>query len=179
MNDFSTRQLENQCRVSPTVTALVMTLRLVRSAVISTGSPRSLLSAIIQKRARVFCTLTSTSLAYPEHFRGWLLKWTNYIKGYWKRWFVLSNGLLSYYSDDEAVRLIQMEPPQKKTSGPVITEEGTTQTLVLSGPPDDQLDDENDPFTSTNTEMFLADDYELQGLCKGHCPFCRTSIDSL
>ncbi|CAI8031942.1 Intraflagellar transport protein 122 homolog [Geodia barretti] len=25
-------------------------------------------------------------------------------------------------------------------------------TLVLSGPPDDQLDDENDPFTSTNTE---------------------------
>ncbi|CAI8021388.1 Intraflagellar transport protein 122 homolog [Geodia barretti] len=28
-------------------------------------------------------------------------------------------------------------------------------------------------------KMFLADDYELQGLCKGHCPFCRTSIDSL
>ena len=28
-------------------------------------------------------------------------------------------------------------------------------------------------------QMFLADDYELQGLCKGHCPFCRTSIDSL
>ncbi|RMX53738.1 hypothetical protein pdam_00000317 [Pocillopora damicornis] len=33
----------------------------------------------------------------PDHFRGWLLKWTNYIKGYQKRWFVLSNGLLSYY----------------------------------------------------------------------------------
>ena len=32
-----------------------------------------------------------------EHIRGWLLKWTNYIKGYQKRWFVLSNGLLSYY----------------------------------------------------------------------------------
>ncbi|CAI8057296.1 Intraflagellar transport protein 122 homolog [Geodia barretti] len=45
-----------------------------------------------------------------------------------------------------------MEPPQKKTSGPVITDEGTTQTLVLSGPPDDQSHDENDPFTSTNTE---------------------------
>ena len=28
-----------------------------------------------------------------------------------------------------------------------------TQTLVLSGPPDDQLYDENDPFTSTNTEV--------------------------
>jgi intraflagellar transport protein 122 len=62
--------------------------------------------------------------------------------------FVLEEGI----SDEEAVRLIQMEPPQKKTSGPVITDEGTTQTLVLSGPPDDQLDDENDAFTSTNTE---------------------------
>lgn len=28
---------------------------------------------------------------------GWLLKWTNYLKGYQKRWFVLSNGVLSYY----------------------------------------------------------------------------------
>lgn len=33
----------------------------------------------------------------PDHFRGWLLKWTNYIKGYQRRWFVLCNGLLSYY----------------------------------------------------------------------------------
>ncbi|XP_078083029.1 oxysterol-binding protein 2-like isoform X1 [Mustelus asterias] len=30
--------------------------------------------------------------------RGWLHKWTNYLKGYQRRWFVLSNGLLSYYS---------------------------------------------------------------------------------
>ncbi|KAJ3605577.1 hypothetical protein NHX12_027622 [Muraenolepis orangiensis] len=29
--------------------------------------------------------------------RGWLFKWTNYLKGYQRRWFVLSNGLLSYY----------------------------------------------------------------------------------
>jgi len=29
--------------------------------------------------------------------KGWLYKWTNYIKGYQKRWFVLANGLLSYY----------------------------------------------------------------------------------
>ncbi|CAI8050968.1 hypothetical protein GBAR_LOCUS27953 [Geodia barretti] len=62
--------------------------------------------------------------------------------------FVLEEGI----SDEEAVRLIQMEPPQKKTSAPVITDEGTTQTLVLSGPSDDQLGDENDPFTSTDTE---------------------------
>lgn len=28
---------------------------------------------------------------------GWLSKWTNYLKGYQKRWFVLQNGVLSYY----------------------------------------------------------------------------------
>jgi len=32
-----------------------------------------------------------------DSFKGWLLKWTNYLKGYQRRWFVLSNGLLSYY----------------------------------------------------------------------------------
>ncbi|RWS12708.1 hypothetical protein B4U79_11050 [Dinothrombium tinctorium] len=32
----------------------------------------------------------------PE-MKGWLYKWTNYLKGYQKRWFVLANGLLSYY----------------------------------------------------------------------------------
>ncbi|XP_022666452.1 oxysterol-binding protein 1-like [Varroa destructor] len=29
--------------------------------------------------------------------KGWLAKWTNYLKGYQKRWFVLHDGLLSYY----------------------------------------------------------------------------------
>ncbi|XP_023716745.1 oxysterol-binding protein 1 isoform X7 [Cryptotermes secundus] len=29
--------------------------------------------------------------------KGWLYKWTNYLKGYQRRWFVLSNGVLSYY----------------------------------------------------------------------------------
>ena len=29
--------------------------------------------------------------------KGWLYKWTNYIKGYQKRWFILENGLLHYY----------------------------------------------------------------------------------
>ncbi|XP_044578176.1 oxysterol-binding protein 1 isoform X2 [Cotesia glomerata] len=39
--------------------------------------------------------------AKPQHgaqeMKGWLFKWTNYLKGYQRRWFVLSNGLLSYY----------------------------------------------------------------------------------
>ncbi|ELT99009.1 hypothetical protein CAPTEDRAFT_179200 [Capitella teleta] len=32
-----------------------------------------------------------------DQYKGWVYKWTNYIKGYQKRWFVLQNGLLSYY----------------------------------------------------------------------------------
>lgn len=32
-----------------------------------------------------------------DTYKGWLFKWTNYLKGYQRRWFVLSNGLLSYY----------------------------------------------------------------------------------
>lgn len=37
-----------------------------------------------------------STLAEPN-MQGWLSKWTNYLKGYQRRWFVLSNGLLSYY----------------------------------------------------------------------------------
>lgn len=43
----------------------------------------------------------SASAAAPapgsDTYKGWLFKWTNYLKGYQRRWFVLSNGLLSYY----------------------------------------------------------------------------------
>jgi intraflagellar transport protein 122 len=142
--------------------------------------------------------------------------------------FALEEGI----SDEEALRLIRMEAPQKKSSAPVIKEEGTTQTLVLTGQTEEQ-ETEDDPFTTCNIEesgefhpvvvgravltrlhrsevvvkrwgapignqyyrsvmpdfpislcgtcnkMFLADDYELQGLCKGHCPFCRKTIDSM
>lgn len=46
-------------------------------------------------------TATATN-AKPDHrndveMKGFLLKWTNYIKGYQRRWFVLSGGVLSYY----------------------------------------------------------------------------------
>lgn len=39
----------------------------------------------------------SEKASESDNFKGWLWKWTNYIKGYQRRWFVLSNGLLSYY----------------------------------------------------------------------------------
>uniref|UniRef100_A0AAQ6IMM5 Oxysterol-binding protein n=1 Tax=Anabas testudineus TaxID=64144 RepID=A0AAQ6IMM5_ANATE len=42
-------------------------------------------------------TLTPTPTPAGDTYKGWVFKWTNYIKGYQRRWFVLSNGLLSYY----------------------------------------------------------------------------------
>lgn len=39
------------------------------------------------------CTATNAE----AEMKGWLLKWTNYLKGYQRRWFVLCNGVLSYY----------------------------------------------------------------------------------
>ncbi|MCO5576850.1 hypothetical protein L7F22_030670 [Adiantum nelumboides] len=37
----------------------------------------------------------------PPTFRGYLGKWTNYARGYKTRWFVLENGILSYYHTQE------------------------------------------------------------------------------
>lgn len=47
-------------------------------------------------------TVLNTANAKPDsrndvEKKGFLLKWTNYIKGYQRRWFVLSGGVLSYY----------------------------------------------------------------------------------
>uniref|UniRef100_A0A8D8R439 Oxysterol-binding protein n=1 Tax=Cacopsylla melanoneura TaxID=428564 RepID=A0A8D8R439_9HEMI len=43
-------------------------------------------------------TTSESKVAHSDaEMKGWLFKWTNYLKGYQKRWFVLSNGLLSYY----------------------------------------------------------------------------------
>ncbi|XP_037673055.1 oxysterol-binding protein 2 isoform X2 [Choloepus didactylus] len=49
-------------------------------------------------QASAGATSSAPTVLLPlDSFRGWLLKWTNYLKGYQRRWFVLSNGLLSYY----------------------------------------------------------------------------------
>uniref|UniRef100_A0A3B4A1X7 Oxysterol-binding protein n=1 Tax=Periophthalmus magnuspinnatus TaxID=409849 RepID=A0A3B4A1X7_9GOBI len=42
-------------------------------------------------------TLPGIHMPCADTYKGWLFKWTNYLKGYQRRWFVLSNGLLSYY----------------------------------------------------------------------------------
>ncbi|KAJ8956395.1 hypothetical protein NQ318_015133 [Aromia moschata] len=39
----------------------------------------------------------SNSAQNEPAMKGWLFKWTNYLKGYQRRWFVLQNGQLSYY----------------------------------------------------------------------------------
>ncbi|VEN53429.1 unnamed protein product, partial [Callosobruchus maculatus] len=42
-------------------------------------------------------TSKSNSSQNEPAMKGWLFKWTNYLKGYQRRWFVLQNGHLSYY----------------------------------------------------------------------------------
>lgn len=42
-------------------------------------------------------TAVRTDSRNDVEMKGFLLKWTNYIKGYQRRWFVLSGGVLSYY----------------------------------------------------------------------------------
>ncbi|KAI0985698.1 hypothetical protein GJ496_010827 [Pomphorhynchus laevis] len=39
----------------------------------------------------------NVAIVNNANIRGWLQKWTNYIKGYQRRWFVLNQGILSYY----------------------------------------------------------------------------------
>lgn len=41
------------------------------------------------------------ALGQPPAMRGYLSKWTNMARGYRSRWFVLDNGVLSYYRSQE------------------------------------------------------------------------------
>ncbi|XP_051552233.1 oxysterol-binding protein 2-like isoform X2 [Myxocyprinus asiaticus] len=50
-----------------------------------------------QGKSAASTTASGTPSPGSDTYKGWLFKWTNYIKGYQRRWFVLSNGLLSYY----------------------------------------------------------------------------------
>ncbi|CAF0817646.1 unnamed protein product [Rotaria sordida] len=56
-----------------------------------------------QQQQPQYMQSTTPSVANgKDEMRGWLYKWTNYLKGYQKRWFVLQAGILSYYrSQDE------------------------------------------------------------------------------
>ncbi|KAI8494481.1 hypothetical protein Bbelb_277070 [Branchiostoma belcheri] len=59
----------------------------------------------------------SKGKAAPDEFKGWLFKWTNYLKGYQRRWFVLSNGLLSYYRMTQVFDLTAGYPGQLGDGG--------------------------------------------------------------
>ncbi|CAF1015690.1 unnamed protein product [Adineta steineri] len=53
-------------------------------------------TALTQRPLHMQSTTPSAANGKDE-MRGWLYKWTNYLKGYQKRWFVLQAGILSYY----------------------------------------------------------------------------------
>ncbi|KAH8406978.1 hypothetical protein KR222_002140, partial [Zaprionus bogoriensis] len=45
----------------------------------------------------------TSQTASDTDMQGWLHKWANMVKGYQRRWFVLSNGVLSYYLDQAEI----------------------------------------------------------------------------
>lgn len=64
--------------------------------------------------------------------KGWLYKWTNYIKGYQKRWFILENGLFHYYRKEADIgkksrRSISLH------RGHIFTEEGCNFVVSNAG----------------------------------------------
>ena len=60
------------------------------------SSQNSSVEKAVAAAAAAAAPLKEGAEGQPET-KGWLYKWTNYIKGYQKRWFVLANGLLHYY----------------------------------------------------------------------------------
>ena len=66
----------------------------------STGSVTEVAKSAAVEKAVAAAAAAAAPLKDAEgqpETKGWLYKWTNYIKGYQKRWFVLANGLLHYY----------------------------------------------------------------------------------
>lgn len=53
-------------------------------------------------------TTSSSQPPAPGDYSGWLFKWTNYLKRYKKRWFVLHDGYLSYYRSVRCYVISQM-----------------------------------------------------------------------
>ncbi|XP_045468816.1 oxysterol-binding protein 1 isoform X2 [Harmonia axyridis] len=64
-------------------------------------------------------TAKSASGQNEPAMKGWLFKWTNYLKGYQRRWFVLQNGHLSYYrvENNGAVSTLSLRRRRKFKSG--------------------------------------------------------------
>ena len=91
----------------------------------TTTSPTNLITAV--ENSGLTSSSTRSSLKHEEEnpsvVKGWLYKWTNYIKGYQKRWFILENGLLHYYRNKADIakksrRCISLH------KGHIFTEEG-------------------------------------------------------
>ncbi|TNN05042.1 Oxysterol-binding protein isoform 2 [Schistosoma japonicum] len=70
--------------------------------------------------------------------KGYLYKWTNYIKGYQKRWFVLQDGLVSYYRNQSEMAhtcrgTINLANAVVRNTGPTtfVISNSSTQTFHL------------------------------------------------
>ncbi|KAA3680820.1 oxysterol-binding protein 1 [Paragonimus westermani] len=73
-----------------------------------------------------------------DSLRGYLYKWTNYLKGYQKRWFVLQDGFVSYYRNQAEMAhtcrgTINLANANVTSTGPItfLISNSSTQTFHL------------------------------------------------
>ncbi|CAF0862198.1 unnamed protein product [Adineta steineri] len=96
--------LDNQSVSStPTNLAIFKTMQnTASSSNLSTIGTGIVPPAMHTQQSQYMQSTTPLAVNGKDEIRGWLYKWTNYLKGYQKRWFVLQSGILSYYrSQDE------------------------------------------------------------------------------
>uniref|UniRef100_A0ABM5F2Q3 Oxysterol-binding protein n=1 Tax=Pogona vitticeps TaxID=103695 RepID=A0ABM5F2Q3_9SAUR len=87
------------CHKQPPPTPPRPALVVATTTTMSLAAAESPAAVAVAAAAAPAAHAAGSSAAGPgsDTYKGWLFKWTNYLKGYQRRWFVLSNGLLSYY----------------------------------------------------------------------------------
>ncbi|RHZ88579.1 hypothetical protein Glove_22g187 [Diversispora epigaea] len=62
------------------------------------------IKTLLKQATAISGSSMSSPLNQPPKLKGYLLKWTNYASGYKSRWFVLENGILSYFKNQDDAR---------------------------------------------------------------------------
>ncbi|CAF1157947.1 unnamed protein product [Adineta steineri] len=91
-------QYSNPPNLSPLKNAPVSSMQnLTNTANVNSIGTGIVQPTALSQRPLHMQSTTPSAANGKDEMRGWLYKWTNYLKGYQKRWFVLQAGILSYY----------------------------------------------------------------------------------
>ena len=135
------------------------TLSLPPSACSASNSPTASVAASGNNMSKETPPAASSKDKEPPETKGWLYKWTNYIKGYQKRWFVLANGLLSYYRNQAemahtcrgTISLHGAHIHTEDSCNFIVSNGGGTQTFHLRASSEVNIED----FCSTNNSKVV------------------------